>query len=48
MMSVYKKQTEVRDWLKEEFRQRLRELARQLQTSRGEISPEFYQRFSLL
>ena len=48
MMSVYKKQTEVRDGLKEEFRQRLRELARQLQTSPGEISPEFYQRFSLL
>ena len=45
MMSIYKKQTETRDGLKEEFRQRLRELARQLQTSPGEISPEFYQRF---
>ena len=48
MMSVYKKQTEVRDGLKEKFRQRLRELARQLQTSPGEISHEFYQKFSLL
>ena len=48
MMSVYKKQTEVRDGLKDEFRQRLRELADKLKKDPGEISPELYQNFSLL
>ena len=48
MMSVYKKQTEVRDGLKDEFRQRLRELADKLQKDPGEISPELYQNFCLL
>ena len=48
MMSIYKKQTEVRDGLKDEFRQRLRELADKLQKDPGEISPELYQKISLL
>ena len=48
LVSIYKKQTDLRDELKKTFRQKITEISKELQLSSPDISPELYEKFSEL